>query len=125
MIALETTLHGGIQKLYRFKNTFGGSVVKHQYSYGGHAGKWELAVIKWESNLSDWDLVYHTPITSDVLGWLDQEEVNEALEKIASLSRVAMWWRENISLKKSFPRSKLRQWLDIIIDKIDILGECY
>ena len=124
MIALETTLHGGIQKLYRFKNNLGASVVCHQHSYGGHKAYWELAVIEWGKG-DDWEIIYHTPITSDVVGWLAIHEINGVLEQIASLSRVAMWWRENISLKKSYPRSKLRQWLDRVKDKIDVLGECY
>ena len=39
-------LFGGIQKIYRFKNNFGASVVKHPYSYGGEKDLWELAVIE-------------------------------------------------------------------------------
>jgi len=120
----EKPLHGGIQILHKFKNTFGASVVCHRYSYGGLKASWELAVIQWGGKGDDdWDIVYHTPITSDVVSWLAIHEINGVLDKIEELSRVAMWWRKNISLKKSYPRSRLREWVDRVIDKIDILQQ--
>ena len=36
----------GIQRIYKFDNGYGASVVKHKYSYGGDKGLWELAVIE-------------------------------------------------------------------------------
>ncbi|MBU9391830.1 hypothetical protein KTE71_30515 [Burkholderia multivorans] len=47
---LERPLNGGTQKLYRFENGFGASVVQHEYSYGRDAGLWELAVIRFDWN---------------------------------------------------------------------------
>lgn len=77
---------GGIQQLYRFENGYGASVVQSQYSYGGKDGQWELAVIKFKGAGNDnWSITYETPITSDVLGYLDRKEVEAALEQISSL----------------------------------------
>lgn len=76
-------LFGGIQKIYRFKNDFGASVVKHPYSYGGEKDLWELAVIEW--NGPYWSLCYSTPITDDVEGYLTDDEVEKILGRIQSL----------------------------------------
>jgi hypothetical protein len=72
-------VHDGIQKVYSFPNGYGASVVKHSYSYGGKDNKWELAVLKGE------DLCYDTGITSDVLGYLNDPEVDDYLRQIEKL----------------------------------------
>ena len=77
-------INNGIQYIFKAKNGYGASIVRHDYSYGGKDGLWELAVIQFEAN-SDWDICYDTPITSDVLGHLTDDEVNETLEKIEKL----------------------------------------
>ena len=69
----------GVQQIYKFPNGYGASVVKHQVSYVGKSQLWELAVLKGE------DLCYTTPLTSDVLGWLTDEDVQRALKEIAKL----------------------------------------
>ncbi len=71
---------GGRQKLYHFKNGYGASVVKHEGSYGGKSGLWELAVLDAEGSLC-----YDTEITSDVIGHLNDPEVDQLLERIADL----------------------------------------
>lgn len=84
---LERKLNGGVQKVFRFENGYGASVVKNPYSYGGDEGLWELAVVlvyENEGRLS-WKLTYDTPITEDVLGWLTWEEVEETLRQIEEL----------------------------------------
>ena len=53
--------------------------MKHNFSYGGKDDLWELAVLKGE------DLCYTSPLTSDVLGWLTDEDVQRALKEIAKL----------------------------------------
>ncbi|MDN8071380.1 hypothetical protein [Burkholderia vietnamiensis] len=80
---LERPLNGGTQKLYRFENGFGASVVQHEYSYGGDAGQWELAVIRFDGD--DWHLEYGTEITDDVIGQLDWNEVEDLLSRINAL----------------------------------------
>lgn len=82
-------INGGIQRIYRFPNGFGASVVRHAFSYGGDIGLWELAVIQFDpeflENNDRWLLTYETPITDDVLGYLSDEQVNETLNKISAL----------------------------------------
>lgn len=72
--------HGyrGTQRLYRFDNGYGASVVQSSMSYGT-----ELAVIKWDGE--DWDLCYDTEITDDVIGWLTDEMLADLLDRIEAL----------------------------------------
>jgi len=81
---------GGIQRLYRFDNGFGASVVQNTHSYGGNEGLWELAVLKFSGPdiIKDYKLTYDTPITDDVIGHLNEAEVEEYLEKIEALKLV-------------------------------------
>ena len=77
----------GIQKIYRFPNGFGASVVKSEYSYGGNENLWELAVITFDGDDSEkFELTYETPITNDVIGSLTDDEVEEKLAEISQLS---------------------------------------
>ena len=62
-----------------FDNGYGASVVKHEHSYGGDKGLYELAVIK------DDELCYDTPITNDVIGYLRDIDVTDVMEKIQQL----------------------------------------
>ena len=85
----------GEQRLFKFKNGYGASVVRHKHSYGGSKGLWELAVLKdmgkntkmyddveW---LQTYDICYDTPITNDVVGWLKNGDVFDTLVKIGEL----------------------------------------
>lgn len=77
-----------IQKVYRFPNNLGASVVCHEFSYGGNQGLWELALIKFKENDPDpenWEFYYHDLTNHDVVGWLSQIDVEELLEKIKAL----------------------------------------
>ena len=80
---ITRSLHGGAQKLYRFANGYGASVVRNEFSYGGWDGKWELAVIKWVGE--DFDLVYDTPVTDDVIGRCDDDDIAALLDEIERL----------------------------------------
>lgn len=73
----------GVQYLKFFDNGYGVSVVKHNFSYGGQVGLWELAVIKVDEK--EWEICYDTPITDDVIGWLDENEVIEIAFKVSKL----------------------------------------
>ena len=72
----------GTQRIYRFPNGYGASVVRHERSYGGRQGLFELAVL----DSSD-ELCYDTPITtnSSVIGWLKPEQVDTLLDDISKL----------------------------------------
>lgn len=79
----------GTQKLYRFDNGYGASVVRFSVgpfggSYGVASGLWELAVIKFDGD--DWHINYETPITGDVLGHLTDDEVDALLVRIRDLN---------------------------------------
>jgi hypothetical protein len=76
-------LNGGTQYKFKFGNGYGASVVQGPYTYGGEDGLWELAVLG-----KDGDLTYETPVTEDVLGYLSESDVGEALDRIAELSAV-------------------------------------
>jgi hypothetical protein len=84
MTMVQKPFLNGIQRLYKFKNGYGASVVCHDGSYGGPYKKdgdnfWELAVLKGE------DLCYDSGITEDVVGHLKLDEVNSYLERIQAL----------------------------------------
>ena len=71
----------GSQKIYRFPNGYGASVIKTLTSYG-----LELGVVKFTSE-NKWQLTYETPITDDVLGHLTPETLEQALDDIAALAK--------------------------------------
>jgi hypothetical protein len=55
-------------------------VVSHTFSYGGKDGKYELAVLD-----SNGELTYETPITNDVMGYLDSNDVTRIMGDIQKL----------------------------------------
>ena len=63
----------------RFDNGYSVSVISD--GYGGSEGYKELAVVH------HGQLCYQTPITSDVLGWLTDEKVDEYTRQVAALPR--------------------------------------
>jgi len=68
-----------VQHVYAFPNGYGASVVKHDFSYGGKNGLWELAVLNGE------DLCYTSGITEDVIGHLSWTKVEAVLRDIKQL----------------------------------------
>lgn len=63
-----------------FDNGYGASVVKHEHSYGGDKGLYELAVLG-----KDGQITYDTQITNDVIGYLRPMDVTDVMEKIQQL----------------------------------------
>lgn len=63
----------------QFPNGYGISVVRGTYSYGGDEGLYECAVLK------DNKLCYDTPITNDVIGYCDENKVNEIIKQVEEL----------------------------------------
>ena len=74
------SLIGGIVSRIKFDNGYGASVVQGPHTYGGEDGLYELAVLD-----SNGELTYETPITNDVEGYLNEDDVTKLLEQIQSL----------------------------------------
>jgi hypothetical protein len=70
----------GVVSRITFDNGYGASVVKHEHSYGGDKGLYELAVLG-----KDGQITYDTPITNDVIGYLRDIDVTDVMEKIQQL----------------------------------------
>jgi hypothetical protein len=70
-------LGSGVQAVIDFENGYGISVVQTPYSYGGKIGLYEIAVID-----KDRDVIYNTPISEGVIGYLREEDVTEVMERI-------------------------------------------
>jgi hypothetical protein len=79
-IKLDDGFMKGVQCRMMFENGFGVSVVSHTYSYGGKDGLFEVAVLG-----KDGDLTYDTPVTNDVVGYLNPDEVTEIMEQVQKL----------------------------------------
>lgn len=73
----------GHRWLFVFANGYAASVVKHFGSYGNECDCWEIAVM--EKSGEGWALCYDTPVTDDVLGWLEEDAVIETCLEIAAL----------------------------------------
>lgn len=87
MLVLEREMGGRHQKIYRFKNGYGASVVKLPKDVaGGTWDLWELAVIRFYGDKpTSYRIVYDTPITNDVVSYLLWADVEEYLEQIKAL----------------------------------------
>ena len=87
----DSPIGKGTQVIFEFVNGYGASVVRFGIpamggiiagSYGAAANKWELAVLR------NGQIDYSTPITDDVIGYLDESEVVPLLAQIATLDPV-------------------------------------
>ena len=67
----------GWQKIFKFPNGYGASVVVHDSSYG-----LEIALLDESGNITQ-----HPDITDDVAGFLNVDSANDLLEKIAKLPK--------------------------------------
>ena len=67
----------GWQKIFKFPNGYGASVVVHDSSYG-----LELALLDESGKITQ-----HPDITDDVAGFLNVDSANDLLEKIAKLPK--------------------------------------
>lgn len=81
---LEREFDNGVQKIYKFDNRYGASVIRHDFSYGSEQGLWELAVMTFNETGGS-HICYSTDITDDVLGYLTDEDVLNTLEQIKAL----------------------------------------
>ena len=81
---------GRYVKRYYFSNGLGASVACHSGTYGGHAGYFEVAILKYplgtDPEITS-KLIYDTKINHDlgcvdVIGWRDFGEVSDILQQI-------------------------------------------
>jgi hypothetical protein len=70
----------GVRSRMIFENGYGVSVISHTYSYGGKDGLFEIAVLDKKG-----EITYETPVTNDVIGYLNPEEVTEIMEHVQKL----------------------------------------
>jgi hypothetical protein len=79
----NTFTHQGVMSGYAkhtvFDNGYGASCVSHEYTHGGKEGLFEIAVTHGSG------LCYATPVTSDVIGYLDHAGVMDILMQINQL----------------------------------------
>lgn len=71
---------GGTQAKIKFSNGYGASIISGSMFYSNSKKPWEIAVID-----SSEHILYDTPITDDVCGYLTNEEANKILAQIEAL----------------------------------------
>lgn len=88
MLIKDHMLHGKEihQRLYKFPNGFGASVVIGEMSHGYSQGLFELCVVKFKHDSEEYDLCYTTTITDDTLGYLSESDVQKVLKRIENIS---------------------------------------
>jgi hypothetical protein len=82
----------GTQKLYRFDNGYGASVMRYiapgEHSMGYHDGLWELCILQYDPD-GRYHVVSHPDIAeSGTLGFLREADVQEILKMIVKLPKV-------------------------------------
>ena len=71
----------GIQCRIHFENGFGASVIRHEHTYGGKDGLYELAVLD-----ADGEIHYDNVVANgDVRGYLTEDSVTTLLAEIQNL----------------------------------------
>ncbi len=72
------------QKIYKFENGYGASVVCHFGTYGYEDGLCEIAVFKFDDD-GRGAICYRTTVTDDVIGYANSEKRDEVLKQIKEL----------------------------------------
>ena len=71
----------GLQCRIQFENGFGASVIRHEHTYGGKDGLYELAVLD-----ADGEIHYDNVVANgDVRGYLNEDGVTTLLAEIQNL----------------------------------------
>jgi hypothetical protein len=68
-----------------YDNHYGVSVVRGPYTYGGMKGLYELAVVYMAPEDKESQLVYDTPITNDVMGYLTPDNITDVMAQVEAL----------------------------------------
>ena len=80
-IEMKDLFYNGVKCKIQFDNGYGASIVRHNYSYGGKEGLYELAVLDQDGKLHYDNLVAN----GDVRGYLTPDEVTDLLKQIQEL----------------------------------------
>ena len=105
--------YNGKQLIYRFPNGYGASVIQNLISYGADKGRWEVAVLKFQANVPYID--YTTPITNDVIGFLDFNEVEDVLRRIENLNNEGCTRCESLAIQDGIKEAKkMVEGLDMV-----------
>ena len=75
----------GEQAFHIFDNHYGVSVVRGPYTYGGRKGLYELAVVYMAPEDKESQLVYDTPVTNDIMGYLTPDNVTDIMAQVEAL----------------------------------------
>ena len=79
-VTSELQRGGDFRERVMFPNGRGVSIVRHDYSYGGQQGLFEVGVLG-----ADGELDYSSPVTGDVLGWQTVTDVVLTMKAVADL----------------------------------------
>jgi len=71
--------------VYKFPNGYGASVVAGSYFYTDTDNPYELAVVKFDADGEGFEIDYTTPITDDVMGYLNERKLDAILQQIKDL----------------------------------------
>jgi hypothetical protein len=83
LLTFEKLKHqDGVQAIVEFPNGFGASIIKSDFSHGGKSGLFELAVLDNDTG----NINSTTFITDDVIGWLDEDDIDRVLTAISKLN---------------------------------------
>ena len=83
------TMHNSFglrQQLYRFANGYGASVIDCPEAYGSKPKPFELCVIVFGTD-GDYKTAFNTPVADEVIGFLDEHDVQVNLALIAALPK--------------------------------------
>lgn len=75
----------GESAFHFYDNHYGVSVVRGLYTHGGRQGLYELAVVYMAPGDEYSQLVYDTPVTNDVEGYLTPDDVTRLMEQVSQL----------------------------------------
>ena len=76
----EQEYMGGVARTYEFEGGYNLRVVKHDFSYGGPQGKWEIAVFNSEGDFATRD-VWHD-LEDDVIGWVKEDLLDKYINDV-------------------------------------------
>jgi hypothetical protein len=77
---------GHYQAMQFFNNDYGVSVVFGPCNYSDD-GTFEMAVIRKNGEREQWEIVYNTPITSDVIAYATPEKITAYMQEIVTYGK--------------------------------------